>query len=55
MIRHSIETLQFLAGPGGVPGTGAGLASFTSWGIAAVVVLLLVAVGWWSRTRARRK
>ena len=55
MIPDSIEKLHAVAGPGGVEGAGSGLGSATSWAIALVVVLFLLAVGWWSTTRGRRR
>lgn len=55
MSPHHFEKLHAVAGPGGVEGAGSGLGSATSWAIALVVVLLLLAVGWWSNTRGRRR
>lgn len=49
------EKLRAVAGPGGVEGAASGLGSVTSWAIALVVVLLLLALGWWSTTRSRRR
>lgn len=45
MIRD-FEKLYAVAGPGGVEGAGSGLGSATSWAIALVVVLFLLALGW---------
>ena len=52
---YSIEKLYAGAGPGGVEGAGPGLGSATSWANARVVVLLLLALGWWGTTRGRRR
>ena len=55
MSPYYIEKLHAGAGPGGVEGAGPGLGSATSWTIALGVVLLLLALGWWSTTRGRRR
>ena len=55
MSPYNFEKLHAVAGPGGVEGAGPGLGSATSWAIALVVVLLLLALGWWSTTRGRRR
>ncbi|HEU4512848.1 MAG TPA: hypothetical protein VFR87_07065 [Nocardioidaceae bacterium] len=55
MCPNSIETLHAVAGLGGVEGAGPGLGSVASWAIALVAVLLLLALGWWSTTRGRRR
>ena len=38
-----------------LPSAGRGLASTRTWAIAAIVILVLVALGWWSTTRDRRR
>ena len=55
MSLYHIGKLHSVAGPGGVEGAGPGLGSATSWAIALVVVLLLLALGWLSTTRSRRR
>ena len=54
MSHYSLGKLHAGAGPGGMEGAGPGLGSATSWAIALVVVLRL-ALGWWSTTRGRRR
>lgn len=37
-----------------LPSAGRGLASTCTWAIAAIVLAVLIALGWWSTTRDRR-
>ena len=39
----------------GLPSAGPGLGSARTWVMALIVILVLVALGWWSTTRDRRR